>query len=156
MSTIYLSLGSNIDPEHYIPMAINCLRENVEVIQTSSAWQTPPIGTSGSDFINAVVEVKTTLSPQELKEKIIHYIENQLGRIRTANKYADRTIDIDILVVDNKVIDNEIWTYAHLAVPFAEINPEFKLEEKGETINQIAQYLLKTEEIKPRRDIIHK
>jgi 2-amino-4-hydroxy-6-hydroxymethyldihydropteridine diphosphokinase len=156
MSIIYLSLGSNINPEHYIPMAINCLRENVEVIQTSSAWQTHPIGSSGSDFINAIVEVNTTLSPQELKEKIIHYIESQLGRIRTANKYADRTIDIDILVVDNKVIDNDIWTYAHLAVPFAEINPEFKHKEKGETINQIAQYLIRTEEVKPRRDIIQK
>jgi len=150
---VYLGIGSNIDPEEYLPRAIDCIRENLQVVSISTIWQSPAVGSSGPDYLNAVIAVKTEYQPPNLKDKIISYIEDQLGRVRTDNKYADRTIDIDILVVDDEVLDNQIWQYAHIAVPLSELNPSLKNKETGETIISVAVRLLNQTDLRSRLDI---
>jgi len=150
---VYLGIGSNIDPEEYLPRAIDCIRENLQVVSISTIWQSPAVGSSGPDYLNAVIAVKTDYHPPNLKDKIISYIEDQLGRVRTDNKYADRTIDIDILVVDNEVLDNQIWEYAHIAVPLSELNPTLRNKETGKTIANVAEDLRRHTDLQSRLDI---
>jgi 2-amino-4-hydroxy-6-hydroxymethyldihydropteridine diphosphokinase len=151
---VYLGLGSNIDPEQNLPSAVSCLGDYLEVVAVSSAWQTPAVGSSGDDFLNAVILVRTMLPPTELKQKMVRYIEDQLGRIRSEDKYADRTIDIDLLIRDTQILDPEIWVYAHMAVPLSELNPSITSDITGETIQQAAQRLSSHTDIKHRPDVL--
>jgi len=137
----YLGLGTNISPETNLTRALSLLRNAVQVIAVSKAWNTPAVGTEGPDFLNAAVAIHTELSPDELKSRVIRKIENQLGRVRTEDKNAPRPIDIDILIFDNKLFDHEIWTQVHLAVPLAELTPNYVHTESGETLAQAAQHL---------------
>lgn len=150
---VYLGLGSNIDPEIYLPKAVDCLKENIEVVAVSSAWQSPAVGSSGEDYLNAVMLVRVTCLPKELKQRVVSYIEGELDRVRTENKFADRTIDIDILISDNQVLDPEIWNYAHMAVPLAELCPDISPSPTGETIQQTAQRLSALTNIQARPDL---
>jgi 2-amino-4-hydroxy-6-hydroxymethyldihydropteridine diphosphokinase len=83
---------------------------NINVIQSSSLYETEPWGVESENwFVNAVIEIKTQLDPQDLLSECFR-IEKQLGRNRDVEgKYGDRTIDIDILFYDKEIID-EIFT----------------------------------------------
>ena len=59
-----------------------------------------------------------------MKSEILRPLEAELGRLRSEDKYADRTIDLDIVVFDGHPLDRGLWMYAHLAVPMAELLPE--------------------------------
>lgn len=137
----YLGLGSNISPETNLAHALCLLRATVQVIAVSKVWNTPAVGTEGPDFLNAAVAIRTELSPDELKSRVIRKIENQLGRVRTEDKNAPRPIDIDILIFDNELFDPEIWIRVHLAVPLAELIPNYVHMESGEKMAHAAQRL---------------
>lgn len=149
MAIVYLSLGSNYgDRIGYIQQACSLLgaADGINVIRTSSFYETEPWGmTSDSWFVNAVVEIKTTLTPQSLLELCLR-IENQLGRKRPSDgSYADRTIDIDILFYNKDIIneDNLIipHKYLHLRaftlVPLLELIPNFEHPVIHKTISQL-------------------
>lgn len=137
----YLGLGSNISPETNFPRALNLLRGTVQVVAVSKTWNTPAVGTEGPDFLNAAVAIRTELSQNELKSRVIRKIENDLGRVRTEDKNAPRPIDIDILIFDNELFDPQIWLQVHLAVPLAELIPNYIHPESGETLAQTARRL---------------
>lgn len=138
---MHLCLGSNIDPEKNLPLAVVMLAEQAVVLKVSTAWVNPAIGWIGPDFINAAVLVSTPLDRREFKEQVIHPIEEALGRVRYANPNAPRTIDIDIVIVDGIVYDSSLWKYAYMAVPVAEIYPTLRHPETGEMLYEIAQRL---------------
>jgi 2-amino-4-hydroxy-6-hydroxymethyldihydropteridine diphosphokinase len=150
---VYLALGSNIDPEKYLPLAIKKLGELVDVLATSSAWQTPSVGFAGDDFLNAVVLIETSLPPDDLKENVLRKIESQLNRVRTEEKFAPRTIDIDILIYNDELIDEELWAQPHLAVPLAELYPTFG-KNTGEKLEDIARALQQTSSISLREKVL--
>ena len=77
----------------------------------------------------------------ELKEKIIRPIEAQLGRKRSENRYAPRSIDIDIVLFDEKPYNNKFWNYAFVIVPLAEIYPEYQNPITKENITKTATHL---------------
>jgi len=77
----------------------------------------------------------------ELKEHIIRPIEAQLGRQRSENKYAPRTIDIDIVLFDDKPYNDKFWRYAFVIIPLAEIYPEYLNPILKESITQTATRL---------------
>jgi 2-amino-4-hydroxy-6-hydroxymethyldihydropteridine diphosphokinase len=124
MHTIYLILGSNIDPVENTRRAIRLLSERVQVLAMSTCWETPPVGTDGPNFINAAVCIQTDFEPEELKTKVLRAIELELGRVRSADKFAPRPIDLDIVIWDGQVIESQLWTLAYLALPFSELLPE--------------------------------
>ncbi len=149
MAIAYLSLGSNYgDRIGYVQQAASLLgtSEGVSIIRTSSFYETEPWGmVSDNWFVNAVVELKTTLTPQNLLE-LCHRIENQLGRKRPANgQYTDRTIDIDILFYNKDIIneDNLIipHKFVHLRaftlVPLLELIPNYEHPILHKTITQL-------------------
>ncbi|MBQ4647193.1 MAG: 2-amino-4-hydroxy-6-hydroxymethyldihydropteridine diphosphokinase [Candidatus Gastranaerophilales bacterium] len=108
MSRVFLSLGSNLgDRLSNIQQAVSYLSmsDSIKIIKTSSFYETEPWGNKNQDwFINAAVALDTDLSCEELLE-LCQNIEVKLGRIRRENeKWAQRAIDIDILMYDDKLI----------------------------------------------------
>ena len=140
MNKAYLLLGSNIEPEKNIPLAVQILSQHpdLKVLQVSSTWQTPSIGHEAPDFHNAAVCVKTHLDSYVLKENVLCQIEHEMGRIRLENKNAPRTIDLDIEVYNGEILDPEIFIQHHLMLPLAEILPDLISPEQKLSLAQIA------------------
>ncbi|PCJ30921.1 MAG: 2-amino-4-hydroxy-6-hydroxymethyldihydropteridine diphosphokinase [Gammaproteobacteria bacterium] len=137
MKGIYIGLGSNLsDPIAQIDSAITALDaiNNISVVISSSRYASPPMGPQDQpDYINAVVEVETSLSPHELLDKL-QQIEQEQGRIRLRH-WGERTIDLDLLVYANETLADERLTVPHPGVasrefvlyPLAEIAPNLSI-----------------------------
>lgn len=138
MAIVYLCLGSNSgDRIGYIQQAASLLgaAENISLIRTSSFYETEPWQMNSETwFVNAVLEIKTSLSPQSLLLEC-QRIEAQLGRKRSNNDaYSDRTIDIDILFYNKEIINEENLVVPHkfvhlrafTLVPLLELIPNFE------------------------------
>jgi 2-amino-4-hydroxy-6-hydroxymethyldihydropteridine diphosphokinase len=151
---VFLGLGSNIQAEQNLPRAVSLLKQLVQIDAISTAWHTPSVGAPGPDFLNAAVLIQTSLSSQDLKKHVIRKIEAQLGRKRTADKNAPRTIDIDILIFDNQVVEPEIWDRAFLAVPLSELAPGLCNPDSGESLQRAAERLSQKTRIKARPEIL--
>jgi 2-amino-4-hydroxy-6-hydroxymethyldihydropteridine diphosphokinase len=93
----YLNLGSNIQPETNLLKAVELLSSFGEIIQHSQVWESEPVGTKGKNYLNVCIQFKTSLEARALKDQVIHPIENQLGRERGPDKFAPRSMDIDII-----------------------------------------------------------
>ena len=119
----FLLLGSNINPEKNLPLAVSHLKQKVKILRFSRVWQTPAVGSWGPDFLNAAIEIKTGLSKEELKKEVLHKIELNLGRVRTENKNEPRTIDLDIILFDDEILDQNLWVKSFIALPMADIHP---------------------------------
>lgn len=143
----YLSLGSNINPTKNIPKAINLLKKHGQVEIVSSAWKSPAMGFSGPEFINAALLFLSPQESNEIKDEILRKIESKLGRKRSSDKNAPREIDIDILIYEDTEVDPSLWSTPHLAVPLAEIHPDYKHPETGKTIAHAAKYLQRNNRI---------
>ncbi|RPF51225.1 2-amino-4-hydroxy-6-hydroxymethyldihydropteridine diphosphokinase [Aquisalibacillus elongatus] len=142
MSKAFIALGTNIEPRlDHLEQAIHHLDEssNIAVIQKSSIYETAPVGyTDQADFLNMVIEVQTTLMPFDLLT-YCQKVEQNLGRKRTI-RFGPRSIDLDILLFDNKVIDEATLIVPHprmherafVLVPLNELNSRVEL--KGQTI----------------------
>jgi 2-amino-4-hydroxy-6-hydroxymethyldihydropteridine diphosphokinase len=137
----YLNLGSNIQPETHLVRAVELLRNYGEVLKVSSAWESKSVGAEGPNYLNACVLFQTGLRQVELKETVIRPIEAQLGRRRSENKFAPRTIDIDIVLFDDQPYNDKFWRYAFVIVPLAEIYPEYQNPLLGEPLLQTAARL---------------
>jgi 2-amino-4-hydroxy-6-hydroxymethyldihydropteridine diphosphokinase len=124
LHSVFLSLGSNVQPEVYLPKAIEQLREYGQVQAISKVWESHAVGGNAPNFLNACVLFMTALAPSNLKEQAIRPIEARLGRVRSENKNAPRTIDIDIVMADGDPVNLEFWNYAFIVVPMADIAPK--------------------------------
>ncbi len=135
----YLSLGSNIDKERNIVRAVELLRQAVTVVAVSAVYETAPVGNPNQEsFLNAAVLVTTSLEAEALTRDVLRPIEERLGRRRGADKNAPRTIDIDVVLFNHQVLDDEVLTRAHLAVPLSEVAPHFRPPGAGGTLAEIA------------------
>ena len=153
---LLISLGSNIEPEKNLSLALKMLADEVVLLKQSSIWQTPAVGSNGPDYLNAAVLIQSPLSPDLLKSQVLSSIELKLGRIRTNNKNEDRSIDLDIVMVDGKCLDEDLWTQAHVAVPASELIPDCNNSQSGETLSQAAQRLFPRDNSFIRVDISSK
>ncbi|HSB66566.1 MAG TPA: 2-amino-4-hydroxy-6-hydroxymethyldihydropteridine diphosphokinase [Anaerolineales bacterium] len=149
----YLGLGSNIEPEKNLPSSVGLLRRHVTFYAFSAVWETPSIGEAGPNFLNAVIRIGSDLQPEELKYQVLRPVEVQQGRVRTSDKYAPRPIDIDILVVDGSVYTEDVWSFAHWAVPLAELLPNLTHPKSGKSLASVAELLRSFTKIRPRPDI---
>lgn len=149
MAIVYLSLGSNKgDRIGYVQQATGLLGavENISIIRTSAFYETEPWNMNTDIwFVNAIVEVKTSLSPQVLLEECKR-IESQLGRKHSESKvYEDRSIDIDILFYGKDIINEENLTVPHkylhlrafILVPMLELNPDFEHPVLHKTVSEL-------------------
>jgi len=148
-----IGIGSNIDPEKNIPKAVNLLAHDVDIEACSRVWQNPAIGSDGPDYLNAAITIRSSHQLQDLKHRLLLPLESRLDRVRKTNKNADRTIDLDILIFDGQALDEELWTQAHVSVPCAELMPEFKHPETGESLRQAAARLFPEDHFSLREDL---
>ena len=150
---VYLDLGSNLEPEKNIPLAIELLQNVGEVTAVSSVWETESVGYAGPNFLNVCVLLQTSLDAEQVKHKINRPIEAQMGRVRGEDKYAPRPIDIDIVLFDETPHNVQTWNQAFVIVPLAELVPEFKTH-SGETLSDFAKQLQGQVWMRKREDIL--
>jgi 2-amino-4-hydroxy-6-hydroxymethyldihydropteridine diphosphokinase len=129
MGTACLSLGSNVDPERHLRIAVAALRARFgdAHVRVSSAYRFPAVGFDGPDFVNAAAVVDTGLAPEALNDWL-HALEDANGRDRSGPRYGDRTLDIDIVLYDDRVIEGP----GHLRVPRGELRHAFVLKPLAE------------------------
>jgi 2-amino-4-hydroxy-6-hydroxymethyldihydropteridine diphosphokinase len=148
---IYVSLGSNIEAEQNLAMAVRLLAERGRLVAVSPVYETVPVGLrEQANFLNAAVLVETELSAARFKREVLAVIEAGLGRVRTADKNAPRTIDADIALFNNEVFelgrrhipDPDVLKFPHVAVPLADVAPELLHPETGERLVDIAARLV--------------
>ena len=137
MAIVYLSLGSNLgDRLGYVQQAASIIgtTNDIQIVSTSSFYETEPWQMDSPNwFVNAIVQISTSLTPEELLI-VIKRIEGQLGREQSGVRpYTDRTIDIDILFYDDKIINTADLVIPHrffhrracMLVPMLEIAQDF-------------------------------
>lgn len=151
MKKAYIALGTNIEPRetHFIK-ALERLTDNkdVEIKSISSMYETDPVGyTDQADFLNMLVEIETNLEPIQLLD-YCQEIESNLGRERTI-RFGPRTIDLDILLYENELIDIERLTIPHprmherafVLVPLAELNKDLVISGVKGTVEELLNLL---------------
>lgn len=138
MITVFVAVGSNLgDPVSQANVAIDALKQlpKTQFVQTSSLYSSTPMGPQDQpDYINAVVELTTELTPLELLD-CTQTIELEQGRVRKEERWGPRTLDLDILLYGNEVMDSERLTVPHYGMkerefvlyPLAEIAPNLTL-----------------------------
>ncbi len=138
MPIVYLGIGSNIKPEIHLSLALELLKSEVKVLAISSHYRTAPLAerVEQEDYINGVWKISSDLSYDELKDDVLHPIEEDCGRERSEDKYASRPIDIDIILWGDEVCqgllpDPDLFTREFLAFPLLELAPAIILP--GET-----------------------
>jgi len=156
MKQAYIALGSNLaDPIAQVRTAIAALETlpQTQVIKVSSLYRTAPIGYKEDevaqvpDFINAVVALKTGLSPVELLDALF-VIENAAGRERPY-RYAPRILDCDLLLYEDEVLNTEKLTLPHprmhergfVLLPLFEIAPQLSIPNHGKISALLQPYL---------------
>lgn len=115
MNRVFLGLGSNLGNRYdNLQQAIRLISSNSEInlVNSSSIYETKPFGyLEQPNFLNMVIEIKTTLNANELLKTLLN-IEKNLGRIR-GERWGPRIIDIDILLYGDDIIDSEELKVPH-------------------------------------------
>lgn len=145
MAVSYIGVGSNIEPEKNVPAALHILASKVAIKAISTFYRSAAIGSISDDFYNGVIKIETDIEPRELKYNILRPIEESLGRQRSADKNAPRTIDLDILLYDNRVIndgdlilpDPDITSRAFVYLPLLELDPDLIMPDSGQKLADI-------------------
>lgn len=150
----YLSLGSNIDPEVNLVKAVRMLEACGSIERISSAWESKSVGADGPNYLNACLLLTTPLLPEALKQQVLYPIEIKLGRKRSENRFAPRTMDIDIVVFDETSCDDKYWEQAFVVIPLAEIHPVFQNPMTSEPIRETAARLRRDFWMKARPEVL--
>lgn len=150
MKSVLVALGSNIDGNRNLPEAVRRLAACCRLVAVSPVYETRPVGkVEQPNFLNAAILIETDLTAAELKTRVLQVIEREMGRVRTEDKNAPRTIDLDIALFGDQVSDlgprhipdPDILRYPHIAVPLADLVPAMQHPEDGRTLQQIARSL---------------
>ena len=123
MARVYLSLGSNQEPHRYLRVALDELRARFGSLDVSPAYRSAAVGFDGADFVNLAVGLDTELAPAVLNDWL-HALEDRHGRRRDVPRYADRTLDVDIVLYDDLVTQGA----GHLDLPRKELKHAFVLK----------------------------
>ncbi len=113
MSRVHVAIGSNIDPDRNVPWALQRLRENFDVVAVAPIYETAPIDRpEQAVYWNTMVLLDVQQAPEALASSL-RAMESNAGRIRSADRYAARELDLDIMMWDGEPVDAD--TAAELA-----------------------------------------
>ena len=147
MTVAYIAIGSNLaSPLEQVNAALKALGDIPEshILAVSAFYRTPPLGPQDQpDYLNAAVALETSLAPEEILNHT-QRIELQQGRIRKAERWGPRTLDLDIMLFGNEVINTERLTVPHYDMknrgfmlwPLFEIAPELVFPD-GEMLREV-------------------
>ena len=129
MSQAFLALGSNIEPARNIERALARLKEQTRLLAFSTVWRSAPQERpEQDDYYNCVALIETALPPDELKNRVLRGIETELGRLRTEDRYAPRTVDLDLILYDDLVLQTD-----DLVLPDPDIAPQHAILRGADT-----------------------
>ncbi len=147
MARAFVSIGSNINPADNVRDALIALSRYTHVAAVSTVYLTEPETRRDQPaFYNCVVAVDTVLDPGRLKYNVLRRIESDLGRERTSDKHAPRTIDLDLILYDDLMLnagdlvvpDPELANRAFLIVPLKELAPDLVMPGTSSKVSQLA------------------
>ena len=147
MTRAFVSVGSNILPAENVRRALKLLAVRARLVGISTFYRTAPLGRpEQEDYYNGVAEIETPLPPLALRDEVLRAIEAELGRVRGADRYAPRTIDLDLIAYGNIELkaeglvlpDPEIARRPFLAIPLAELAPTLAFPALGGSAREIA------------------
>jgi 2-amino-4-hydroxy-6-hydroxymethyldihydropteridine diphosphokinase len=138
---VYLGLGSNIDPQEHLEFALDELEHRFGALESSSVYRSRAYGFDGDDFLNMVVRVETEATPEQVHAEL-EEIHEAAGRNRDARGYSPRTLDIDLLLYDDLVVNRppirlprpDVLRFSFVLGPLAEIAPLLVHPETHRTI----------------------
>ena len=145
----FIFIGSNIDRKRNYIEALARLGKLGVIVAVSSVYETTPVGgRAGRDFYNGAVLLETDLTALDLKGAL-KKIEEEMGRVRTADRNSPRTIDLDLVLFNREQVDEPdlhvpdplILKRPFLALTLAELDPEYEHPTDGRTLEQIARSL---------------
>ena len=124
MNQVIIGVGSNIEPDKNICLAREIIKENFYWLSETQPVKTKAIGDfKAPDYLNCCYFIETKLQRSELKKKLVN-IENQLGRIRNTGIIQPRSIDLDIVIWNKKVVDEDFYSRDFLRKAVLELLPE--------------------------------
>lgn len=127
MNRVVIGVGSNINPKENIANAKQNIGRHHRIITESKFIETKPLGNLNQpNFLNGVLLIETEMDYEELKNGLIE-IEKGLGRKRRKDKYAPRTIDLDIIVWNGKIVDKDVYKRDFLREGVLEVWPEIRI-----------------------------
>ncbi len=144
MSQGYISIGSNIDKDKHIAAGLQALEQLFGKLTISSIYDSEPVGFTGDAFYNLVVGFNSELGVKEVAKQL-RQIELDNGRTRDSQKFSARTLDLDLILYDDLIIDDgrlqiprdEIERYAFVLEPLAEVAPTLKHPISGQSYAQL-------------------
>ncbi len=153
MVKIYISLGSNIDREANTRAGVAALRQAFGELELSSVFESEAVGFEGDAFFNMVIAADTA-QPVEQVAAILHRIEAEQGRSREGPKFSSRTLDLDLLLYGDQVVDqpglqiprDEILKRAFVLWQLAEIAHDDIHPQVGRSYGELWQDFDKTRE----------
>ena len=134
-----IGMGSNIEPERYLCAAAVAIRRRFPETCFSAVYRSPAVGMEdAADFLNACCRLQSELSPQALGEWL-KLLEDEHGRDRSLGSWRPRTLDLDLLMAGDEVLDDDLFRYAHAYVPARELMclPGPKPEQEGLQITDL-------------------
>ncbi|MBT2766969.1 2-amino-4-hydroxy-6-hydroxymethyldihydropteridine diphosphokinase [Stenotrophomonas sp. ISL-67] len=123
MTTVLLSLGSNLQPQQHLHAAVATLRGRFGDIRVSPAYRTAAVGFDGPAFLNNAVAIETD-APLEALDQWLHALEDAHGRDRSGPRFSDRTLDIDVVFYGDLIVEGP----GHLRIPRPELKHAFVLK----------------------------
>lgn len=127
MNQVAIGVGSNIEPEKNVAEAIHLIGRTHRVVGKSQLVKTKPVGYSDqSDFLNGVIRIETDLDVEALTTWLRN-LEDRLGRVRMENRYGPRTIDLDIVVWNGKIVDEDVYRRDFLRQGLREVWPDLEI-----------------------------
>ncbi|AEQ94953.1 2-amino-4-hydroxy-6-hydroxymethyldihydropteridine diphosphokinase [Xanthomonas oryzae] len=146
MTTVLLSLGSNVQPTHYLRLAVAALRARFGQIDVSPAYRTPAVGFDGTDFVNNAVVLQTDLELDAL-DHWLHALEDAHGRDRSSPRFSNRTLDMDVVFFGDCIVEGSghpriprpELKHAFVLKPLADIAPDFIDPLSGKTLAALWQ-----------------
>lgn len=135
MTSALLGMGSNIHPTDNLWFASNALRQAFGDVVFSPVYQSKAVGMEGDDFLNACCLIRGDFNFQYLSQWCKRQEDVRL-RDRAEGSWRPRTLDLDILMFDNRVIDDELYMFAHAFVPASTL---MTLENKGVDISVVTK-----------------
>lgn len=144
MARVFVSVGSNVNKEANIRTALAALRRRFGELTLSTVYETQAVGFDGEDFHNLVAGFETGLSPARVAA-VLRRIEAAHGRRRDARRYGPRTLDLDLLMYDDLVLEqdglrlprDEIIRYAFVLGPLAEVAGDRIHPELGRPLREL-------------------
>lgn len=152
MPRYHLSLGSNLEPEKHLRAALHELRARFGALGVSSVFESQAVGFDGPPFWNLAVGFDSDLDAEALAAWL-HALEERQGRRRDQPRYADRTLDLDIVAINGRATERPELQHAFVLAPLGEIAPEIFEPRSGETIGALWTQLQASSPIEPLRKI---